>query len=145
MEYVESKLASHHATSAESQQSPLHPGDAHATSAGPAETQKPTVQGKLMEVDLGDEARSRNVALTERARRRLEGDASREEDIAGRGWVPKRARPARGRNRRGSDDARRDQLVEKFLHENRRMFSPLPPSYESSRMLTLLKPTSTSP
>ena len=32
------------------------------------------MRGKLMEIDLGEEARSRNVAMTERARRRLEGD-----------------------------------------------------------------------
>lgn len=126
MEYVESKLGSRHATSTGPQPtSPSPSADARANSAGPAEVQKPTVQGKLMEVDLGEEARRRNEALTERARRQLAGDRAREEDAAeSSGGASKRARPARGRNRRGSDDERRDQLVEKFLHENRRMSLP---------------------
>lgn len=34
----------------------------------------------------------------------------------------KDGKPWRSRNRRGSDDIKRDQLVEAFLHENRRMW-----------------------
>lgn len=88
------------------------------------------LQGQLAEVDLGDEARSRNEALTERARRRLQGEAVEdEEDQAGRPRkvrIGKDGKPWRSRNRRNSDDVRRDQLVEEILRENRREpFSPI--------------------
>ncbi|SPN97194.1 uncharacterized protein DNG_00709 [Cephalotrichum gorgonifer] len=121
MEYVESKLASRHAPPS----SRTHPDQASSLAPTPASTvatdgQKPTTLGKLMEVDLGDEARSRNVALTERAQRRLAGGGPGDEDESAGGG---RAAPGRtkggGRNRRGSDDLKRDQLVEQFLHENR--------------------------
>lgn len=78
-----------------------------------------------MEVDLGDEARARNQALTERAARRMLGEVVPEEETEG-GRRPKKPRlgrdgkPWRPRNRRGSDDIKRDQLVEEFLRENRR-------------------------
>lgn len=78
-----------------------------------------------MEVDLGEEVRRRNVALTERARRRIEGDAEGERAAEG-GRAGRKGRVG-GRNRRGSDDVKRDQLVEQFLHENRRTWEPLVP------------------
>lgn len=75
-----------------------------------------------MEIDLGDEARSRNEALTERARRKLQGEAIEDEEQAGRPRkvrLGKDGKPWRSRNRRNSDDVRRDQLVEEILRENR--------------------------
>lgn len=81
------------------------------------------MQGKLMEIDLGDEARSRNEAMTDRARRKLQGEAVEDEEQAAR---PKKVRlgrdgkPWRPRNRRGSDAVKRDQLVEEILRETRR-------------------------
>lgn len=106
----------------------------------PPEHPHRALQGQLTEVDLGDEARSRNEALTERATRRfLHGSAvaaDEDEDSEGRGansGRPKKVRlgrdgkPWRPRNnRRTSDDVRRDQLVEEILRENRR--KPLPSS-----------------
>lgn len=127
MEYVESKLASRHAPPTTTQSLPPPLTDA---SPGAAEAQKPTIHGKLMEVDLGEEARSRNVALTERARRRLAGDAEGEGSADG-GRSSRRGRPG-GRNRRGSDDVKRDQLVEQFLHENRRTWDPSSSHFSSS-------------
>ncbi|KAI1448118.1 hypothetical protein F5Y02DRAFT_335626 [Annulohypoxylon stygium] len=99
----------------------------------PPEHPHRALQGQLTEVDLGDEARSRNEALTERATRRfLHGSAvaaDEDEDSEGRGansGRPKKVRlgrdgkPWRPRNnRRTSDDVRRDQLVEEILRENR--------------------------
>jgi hypothetical protein len=85
------------------------------------------MQGKLMEIDLGEEARSRNVAMTERARRKLQGE-SIEDEGEGAG-PPKKARlgrdgmPWRGRKRRASDAVRRDELIEEFLRENKRTLS----------------------
>lgn len=89
-----------------------------------------------MEVDLGEEVRSRNAAMTERARRRLLGEAVPDDDDDDGGTAqhqrsggrPTKVRlgrdgkPWRPRNRRGSDDVKRDQLVEAILHENRREF-----------------------
>lgn len=75
------------------------------------------MKGKLHEIDLGAEARAKNVAMTERATQRLRGtdDATGPSDGApfGRG----------GKRRRGSDDIKRDQMVEQFLHENRSTYS----------------------
>jgi hypothetical protein len=91
-----------------------------------------------MEVDLGDEVRSRNIAMTEMARQRLHGLAM-DEDDDGQGRKRKKPRlgpdgkPWRSRNRRGSDDIKRDQLVEEILRENRRMHPPRPqPSFQHS-------------
>jgi hypothetical protein len=83
------------------------------------------LHGKLLEIDLGDEARARNIEMTERARRRLEGLGADEDDDSASG-KHKRPRlgpdgkPWRSRNRRGSEDIKRDQLVEEFLSENSR-------------------------
>lgn len=105
--------------------------------------------GKLFEVDLGDEVRSRNAAMTDRARRKLQGLAVEDEESAER---PKKVRlgrdgkPWRPRNRRNSDDIKRDQLVEEFLRENRRksflliVFTTYPLPYP-----TLLHESSLSP
>ncbi|OTB08700.1 hypothetical protein M426DRAFT_18787 [Hypoxylon sp. CI-4A] len=90
------------------------------------ENRNRALQGQLMEIDLGDEARNRNEALTERARRKLQGEALDDDESGGSSsGRPKKVRlgrdgkPWRPRNRRTSDDIRRDQLVEEILRENR--------------------------
>ena len=63
--------------------------------------------------------------MTERARKRLQGEEIRDEeegDQARKVRVGPDGKPWRQRNRRGSDDIKRDQLVEEFLHENKRTF-----------------------
>ncbi|KAK0633389.1 hepatocellular carcinoma-associated antigen 59-domain-containing protein [Immersiella caudata] len=87
-----------------------------------AESQR-VLHGKLLEIDLGDEARARNIEMTERARRRLEGLGADEDDdsASGRHKRPRLGpdgKPWRSRNRRGSEDIKRDRLVEEFLSEN---------------------------
>ncbi|GJC99648.1 mRNA splicing factor rna helicase [Colletotrichum higginsianum] len=83
------------------------------------------MQGKLMEVDLGDEVRARNQAMTEKAARRLLGEvdgAGADNPDGRKGKKPRLGRdgkPWRPRNRRNSDDIKRDQLVEEILRENR--------------------------
>lgn len=105
----------------------------------PVERQ-PATLGKLLEIDLGNEARDRNVMRTEQARRRLDGEEV-EEDSApdGKSKKPKVGRdgkPWRERKRRTSEDIRRDKLVEEVLRENRREF-PYPfSSLQSSQILT---------
>ncbi|RYO77711.1 hypothetical protein DL764_010185 [Monosporascus ibericus] len=94
------------------------------TATKPLERQ-PALQGELMEVDLGEEARSRNEAMTERARRRLLGEDVGDDYDGKEDARPTKARlgrdgkPWRPRNRRGSDAVKRDQIVEEILRENR--------------------------
>ncbi|KAJ4421668.1 hypothetical protein N0V85_000053 [Neurospora sp. IMI 360204] len=89
---------------------------------GKVESQR-ALHGKLMEIDLGEEARARNIAETERARRRLAGQIlEEEEDADGRRKKVRLGpdgKPWRSRNRRDSDALKRDQQVEEFLRENR--------------------------
>lgn len=96
-------------------------------SGAPAESQR-VLQGRLMEIDLGEEARARNAAMTERARKRLKGEDVQDEEETESQTKKVRlgpdGKPWRPRNRRGSDDIKRDQLVEEFLSENRGMFQP---------------------
>lgn len=88
------------------------------------------MKGKLHEIDLGAESRARNIAMTERATRRLRGNDSAVDDEV-KDEDTQKARPGKkalGRNgnpqqrdRRNSDDIKRDQMVEQFLHENKSM------------------------
>jgi hypothetical protein len=67
----------------------------------------------------------RNIAMTERARRRLAGEKVEEEEEDTDSAKPRKVRlgrdgkPWRPRKRRASEDIKRDQLVEQLLHENR--------------------------
>jgi hypothetical protein len=112
--------------------------DHKSTSKDKSDVQRqPAALGKLQEVDLGDDARSRNVELTDRARRIQNGETVIEEDSQngkGKGKPGKvrlgpDGKPWRGRKRRGSDDIARDKLVEEVLRENRRMPLHLPFQY----------------
>ncbi|KAI0600162.1 hypothetical protein F4775DRAFT_93624 [Biscogniauxia sp. FL1348] len=134
-EYIEAELAKRHsaetAAKAALQRQSSSQSDANATSsAGAAGLKLPdknrALLGKLMEVDLGEESRSRNLARTDRAWRKLRGEAvDEEEEEDGAAASSKKVRlgkdgkPWRPRNRRNSDDIRRDQLVEELLRENR--------------------------
>lgn len=104
--------------------------DTRPTSAGKgiAEVNRqPAALGKLHEIDLGDEARDKNVARTDMATRRLNGEEVIEESAQKKPTKVRLGRdgkPWRGRKRRGSDDIRRDQLVDEILRENKRMLLP---------------------
>ncbi|OIW35478.1 hypothetical protein CONLIGDRAFT_608787 [Coniochaeta ligniaria NRRL 30616] len=143
-EYIESELAKRHAAEARAAAAGANGGGAGglepiaSTTADDAPGKpagQPAMQGKLMEIDLGDEARARNVAMTERARRRALGEAVEEEEDSGASSSqrPRKVRlgrdgkPWRGRNRRNSEDVKRDQLVEEFLKENRLDVYDMPP------------------
>ena len=133
MAYIDSELAKRRAAEAhaQSQQQVVRSAPSSAAKVSRradalgkiAEAQRqPATLGKLQEIDLGDEARERNEAQTERARRRLDGEVVEEEGE--RKPVKVRlgpdGKPWRGRKRRGSDDVKRDRLVEDVLRENRR-------------------------
>ncbi|CAK7273382.1 hypothetical protein SEPCBS119000_005625 [Sporothrix epigloea] len=109
----------------------LGPGSVAGTEAG-TETGHPSgpgapvtearerlaMQGKLHEIDLGAEARARNVYMTQHATQQLRGanreaDDRREKPRSGRDGKPT------ARQRRDSEDRKRDEIVEQFLHENR--------------------------
>lgn len=81
---------------------------------------QPATLGRLLEIDLGDEARDRNVEMTNQARRRMDGEVI-EEDQAPKGKVKlgRDGKPWRPRKRRGSEDIKRDKMVEDILRENR--------------------------
>ncbi|CAG8954231.1 hypothetical protein HYFRA_00005851 [Hymenoscyphus fraxineus] len=103
-----------------------HAGDAGAAPAGKAIAEvnrQPAALGKLHEIDLGDEARDKNVAMTNRATRRLNGECITEESAGSKKPAKVRlgrdGKPWRGKKRRGSDDIRRDQLVDEILRENK--------------------------
>ncbi|KAM7197614.1 hypothetical protein V8F20_006504 [Naviculisporaceae sp. PSN 640] len=138
-EYIESELARRKrlaaAAAAQQQQDAENSGDGQGgsgvplkvdptlpASGVPVESQR-VLQGRLMEIDLGEEARARTAAMTERARRRLQGEDVNDDEA--NDSHPKKVRlgpdgkPWRPRNRRGSDDIKRDQLVEELLSENR--------------------------
>ncbi|KUJ23990.1 uncharacterized protein LY89DRAFT_776190 [Mollisia scopiformis] len=134
MAYIDSELAKRRAIEgAQSQTSSTSQIGAGIVSAGQKSTSKestdvqrqPATLGKLQEVDLGDDVRSKNVELTNRARRILDGENVTDEiPQHGRGKPGKvrlgpDGKPWRGRKRRASEDVARDRLVEDVLRENR--------------------------
>ncbi|KAI0553563.1 P-loop containing nucleoside triphosphate hydrolase protein [Xylaria curta] len=129
-EYIEAELAKRHRMASDPRKlrasSSDQPGGTAThggeSTADKGEEKHTALTGKLLEVDLGDEARSRNAVMTDRARRKLQGLAVEDEESTER---PKKVRlgrdgkPWRPKNRRNSDDIKRDQLVEEILRENR--------------------------
>lgn len=87
---------------------------------------QPAALGKLHEIDLGPDATLNNIARTEEAKRRLEGDAL-DEDGDGEVKLRRDGKPFRRRRRRNSDDIKRDKLVEEVMRESRRTSAVPPP------------------
>ncbi|PMD39807.1 hypothetical protein L207DRAFT_529742 [Hyaloscypha variabilis F] len=138
MAYIDSELAKRRVEGVNVLQSSLHQssgfsgdglggfeGQDVGIGTGKKETEvqrQPAALGKLLEIDLGDEARSKNVMRTEQARRKLDGEEVEDEVKPGKPGKVRLGRdgkPWRGRKRRGSDDVKRDKLVEEVLRENR--------------------------
>ena len=138
MAYIDSELAKRRVEGVNVLQSSLHQssgfsgdglggfeGQDMGIGTGKKETEvqrQPAALGKLLEIDLGDEARSKNVMRTEQARRKLDGEEVEDEVKPGKPGKVRLGRdgkPWRGRKRRGSDDVKRDKLVEEVLRENR--------------------------
>ncbi|KAI1356796.1 P-loop containing nucleoside triphosphate hydrolase protein [Xylaria sp. FL0043] len=126
-EYIEAELAKRHymASDPKRSHSSNQPGGSAAhneSTTDKGEEKHTALTGKLFEVDLGDEVRSRNKAMTDRATRKLQGLEVEDEEAAERRKrvrLGKDGKPWRPRNRRNSDDIKRDQLVEEILRENR--------------------------
>lgn len=83
---------------------------------------QPATIGKLLEIDLGEDARALTAARTEQARRRMAGEEVAEETTGPPRKVRlgKDGKPWRGRKRRNSEDVKRDAFVEAVMRENRR-------------------------
>lgn len=131
-EYIESELAKRKNAAETPAQLSTNPGgfiqqaaglSAASAAAGKRDADQPTMHGKLQEIDLGDEARMRNVAMTDKARRRMEGESVEDEEGGSsrkRVRLGKDGKPWRSRKRRDSDALKREQLVEQILRENKR-------------------------
>jgi hypothetical protein len=140
MAYIDSELAKRSQAQAQAQvqaQAQSQASHAHpppSTSSQPTKSitdskkeldvqRQPAALGKLLEIDLGDEARNKNVERTNQARRRLDGEEIEDETVPGKKTGKLRlgrdGKPWRGRKRRASDDIKRDKLVEEVLRENR--------------------------
>lgn len=126
MEYIESELARRHDrnNTAElvSRDSRENQHNINRTLDEKFSLREPAAQGKLHEIDLGQEARLQNIARTEAATRRLAGDRSPspdEEASSEKKRLGKDGKPWRGRRRRNSEDIKRDRLVEEVLRESK--------------------------
>lgn len=113
----------------------------------PLPDREPAALGKIHEIDLGPDITSRNIAMTEAATKRLQGDQldQQAEKIQSQGkmHLSKDGKPRRLRKRRGSDDVRRDEMVDALLRENRRMFDPRRIDHILNRQsLLMLRPCS---
>ena len=126
MAYIDSELAKRRYGQDPSQ---LSNGQTRETSPGGTiiefgRNRQPAGLGKLHEVDLGEDARLRNISLTEAAKRRLE-NGEQPEEVPGKVRLGRDGKPRRGRKRRGSEDIKRDKLVEEVLKESKRTSPPL--------------------
>ena len=94
----------------------------NGTSAETEIQRQPAALGKLHEIDLGPDARLRNIARTEAAKRRLEGGDVEIVEETGKVRLRKDGKPWRTRRRRNSEDVKRDRLVEEVMRESRRKY-----------------------
>lgn len=76
---------------------------------------QPAALGRLHEIDLGPDATARNIALTEAAQRRLDGQSDEDNE---KPRLRRDGKPFR-RKRRTSTDTKRDKLVEEVMRESR--------------------------
>lgn len=143
MDYIESQMAKRHERDTPSDTRASKPNDDEMSSGGlikgtPGDQfpeRQPASLGKLHEIDLGPDAKLRNIARTEAAAKRLVGDESplpegEEEDEEEETSKMKKKQPRlgkdgkpwRGRKRRNSEDIKRDQLVEEVMRESKREY-----------------------
>jgi hypothetical protein len=87
-------------------------------------------QGKLAEIDLGDEARLKNIVLTKQS---LAGEPASPPKGAKRG-VSQPLRSNRFKKKRTEEELNRDKMVEDLMRENRCM---TPPASTARASLTL--------
>ena len=95
--------------------------EAGALKNGHTVQRQPASLGKLHEIDLGAEARRRNIERTQAAveGRPSEPDEQKEEPVKMRLCRDGKFRPRRRKKRRNSEDIKRDQIVEDMFRESR--------------------------
>ncbi|KAL2844314.1 hepatocellular carcinoma-associated antigen 59-domain-containing protein [Aspergillus pseudoustus] len=117
MDYIESELAKRYRQGMPGNAPSLDSSDQRAPRNAPATPElperEPAALGKLHEIDLGQETKLRNIARTEEATRRMNGN----DDDPPTYRSPKK--PSQYRKRRTSEDIARDRLVEEVLRESR--------------------------
>jgi hypothetical protein len=138
MEYIESELAKRRqavaaGSSTMSISTTTIPGEVAYEQGSERTVQKqPASLGKLHEIDLGPDATMKNIARTEAAARRLDGEEMPVEENRGekKPRLGRNGKPWRSRRRRNSDDVKRDELVEEVLRESKCMSKcPTPNAY----------------
>ncbi|GKU00150.1 hypothetical protein FLAG1_07545 [Fusarium langsethiae] len=120
MDYIESRLSNRavrDSLQTTSSASASDPARQSSTNAIKHETGRAVMQGQLMEIDLGDHAQDSSAA---RNGRPSQGDgATGGERRAKKPRLRRDGKPWRPRNRRDSDAAKRDQIVDEILRETR--------------------------
>ncbi|KAL9083872.1 MAG: hypothetical protein Q9165_008342 [Trypethelium subeluteriae] len=123
--YVDSKIAEIHGCAASSdtrKSRSIQDLPRHIPLSGNGQVQKPATEFEaLQEVDLGPESMLQNIARTEAARRKLvTGDfLDPEPELSKRVRLGRNGKPRKNRNRRGSVDIKRDEMVEQLMRETR--------------------------
>ncbi|KAL2809294.1 hepatocellular carcinoma-associated antigen 59-domain-containing protein [Aspergillus granulosus] len=117
MDYIESELAKRYRQGMPGDTPGPDSTDGRAVQNALSTTElpdrEPAALGKLHEIDLGQEAKLRNIARTEEATRRMNGD---DEELS---TSRSPTKPSRYRKRRTSEDIARDRLVEEVLRESK--------------------------
>ena len=130
MAYIDSEMAKRYRHSPLPENEEKQPVSQHSekpTAPGQAQAQaqserEPASLGKLHEIDLGQEAKLRNIERTEAATRGFgSGESQTDRDRPGPGPGPAEDSGKSRRNRRRtSADIERDRLVEEVLRESKR-------------------------
>ena len=121
MAYIDSELAKRQSQDQAASTNPLYGHELSPNGAlldtGP--NRQPAALGKLHEIDLGPDAKLRNIALTEAAQRKLEGLEPEVDQSTGKVRLGRDGKPRRPRRRRNSEDVKRDKLVEEVMRESK--------------------------
>ncbi|KAM0305683.1 hypothetical protein ACHAPM_002068 [Fusarium culmorum] len=128
MDYIESRLSNRavrDSSQTTSSASASDPARQSSTTATKHETGRAVMQGQLMEIDLGDHTQDSSAARNGRAG---QGDGTAGgERRAKKPRLRRDGKPWRPRNRRDSDAAKRDQIVDEILRETRLdLYEPAP-------------------
>ena len=93
----------------------------------PLPTKDPATAGKIHEIDLGPDTTTRNIALTEAATKHLQSGqltepAGVEQRPTQKVRMGRDGKPRKPKNRRGSQDLKRDDFVDAVLKESKRKY-----------------------
>jgi hypothetical protein len=123
MSYIDSEIAKLRASHA------MHTDEADLSSTdneSPVPVQRqPAVIGKIMEIDLGSVASLANAERIDNVRRRADGETVEEKPAKPvKVRLGRDGKPRKKRWQRGSEDVKRDDMVEAFMKESTRKSLP---------------------